>query len=65
MCYSMDLKRGGDEGSLRASMDYERIILSLPKCVTPACAGVLTSSERNLQQGHEKSFTLGVLRYDD
>lgn len=46
-------------------MDYERIILSLPKCVTPACAGVLTSSERNLQQGHEKSFTLGLLRYDD
>lgn len=53
-----------DEGSLGASMDYERIILSLLKYVTPACAGVLTS-ERNLQQGHEKGFTLGVLRYDD
>lgn len=60
----MDFKCYRDEGSLGASMDYERIILSLLKYVTPACAGVLTS-ERNLQQGHEKGFTLGVLRYDD
>lgn len=51
----MEFRRYGDEGSLRASMDYERIILSLPKYVTPAHAGVLTP-ERNLQQGHKKEL---------
>lgn len=64
MCYSMEFRCYGDEGSLRVSIDYERIILSLPKHVTPAHTGLLTS-ERNLQQGHKKSFALGELRYGD
>lgn len=35
-------------------MYYERIILSLPKDVTPAHTGVLTP-ERNFEQGHKKA----------
>lgn len=50
----MEFRCYGDEGSLRASIDDERIILSLPKHVTPAHTGVLTS-ERNFWQGHKKA----------
>lgn len=49
----MEFRCYGNEGSSRASKDYERAILSLPKHVTPAYSEVLTS-ERNFQQEHKK-----------
>lgn len=49
----MEFRCYGDEGSLRASIDYERIILSLPKHGTPAHIGVLIPG-RDFQQGHKK-----------
>lgn len=49
----MEFRCNWDEGSLRASVEYERIILSLTKHVTPAHTGLLTSG-RDFQQGHKK-----------
>lgn len=55
----MEFRCNGDEGSLRASVEYERIILSLPKHVTPAHTGLLTSG-RDFQQGHKKLHIQGA-----